>query len=560
MLISLRRPRPGRTRSARRLQVEQLEDRTLPTVQVLATLGDPAPGPGNPGFLINDFEPGGLNNNGAVIYGADLGTTSEPSSFVGEAVYLRNNQGQVTRLAGSTDPAPGTSTTFSGNGFFGPVSLNDKGDAAVGFNLDPAGAPVGVNGGLFRYSHSTNAVTPAVLPFTTPAPTGGYFQGTAFDYTLTNNGNLTFDGIIQTDKGIHLTTEPYTGLGEGIFQADPSGHITSVVVPGNAAPGGGTFDYVVGPAVNSGGDMAFEAHVAGEPATLPFFAPQSVFIDAINSVYFRDGSTGKITSIAHFGDPAPGTGGGVFYGAYGAQINSTGDIIFIGNLTPDYTTDGLFRYSKGTVTAVAVPGEAMPGGGHLATVSGIFGSQQHINNAGDIVFNATLDTSTGGVPDQGLYLWSKGQTTLIARSGTVLPGIGTIASLTAPANIIIGPSPGFFPTGGAYNNDRGQVFYSATLTDGRDVLLLDTRTGGPQSQAPSAPGSSGQPLASPAPQSVPGPNAVAPSNPSGSVPSQSLAGINQMLAVWETDLAAWLAAPNQQVIDVLFTLELLSLS
>src|SRR5215831_9584363 len=115
-----RSPRP------RRLQVEQLEDRSLPSVQVLATLGSPAPGPGAAGFLINDFEPNGLNNKGEALFGADLGTTADPSSFIGEGIYLRNVQGQTTRLAGSTDPAPGGSTYDFG--FFGPTSLNDEGD------------------------------------------------------------------------------------------------------------------------------------------------------------------------------------------------------------------------------------------------------------------------------------------------------------------------------------------------------------------------------------------------------------------------------------------------
>jgi hypothetical protein len=225
--------------------------------------------------------------------------------------------------------------------------------------------------------------------------------------------------------------------------------------------------------------MAFEGHVAGEPLyppSSPLYVPQAVEINAPNSVYFKAAGAGKIISIAHVDDPAPVPGGGAFYGAYGAQLNSTGDLIFIGQLTAGGAVDGLFRYSKGVTTAVGYPGEALPGGGHLVTVSGIFGSQQHINNAGDILFNATLDTSTGGVPDQGMYLWSKGRLSLVARTGTVLPGIGTIAELSAPRNIIVGPSPGDFPTGGAYLNDRGQVFYSATLTDGRDVLLLDTIT------------------------------------------------------------------------------------
>ncbi len=150
--------------------------RTAPCrVQVLTTLGDPAPGPGTAGFFINDFEPGGLNNHGEVLFGADLGTTSDPSSFVGEAVYLRNSQGNTIRLASPGSPAPGGGTFESF--FFGPTSLNDPGDAAISFQLSPFMLPFGVNTGMFRYSHSSQTLSPVVIPFVTPAPTGGVFQG-----------------------------------------------------------------------------------------------------------------------------------------------------------------------------------------------------------------------------------------------------------------------------------------------------------------------------------------------------------------------------------------------
>src|SRR5262249_6337823 len=159
-------------------------------------------------------------------------------------------------------------------------------------------------------------------------------------------------------------------------------------------------------------------------------------------------------------------------------INNRGDLIFIGTLTPTVDIAGLFRYSKGVLTSIAHPGDAMPGGGHLVTVSLIFGNQEHINDRGDVVFNATLDTDVDGdsLPDQGIYLWSKGQVSVLARTGTVLPGIGTIETLVPPVAIVIPPVGTFFPFGGAINNDRGQLLFSALLTDGRYVMLLATPT------------------------------------------------------------------------------------
>jgi hypothetical protein len=454
--------------------LEALEDRSLPSVQVLATLGNPAPGPGAAGFLINDFEPNGLNNQGDVLYGADLGTTTDPDSFIGEAIYLES-KGQVVRLAGATDSAPGGGT-YDSSLFYGPSSLNNQGDVAFTFQLAPFTLPFGVNGGTFRYSHDTNTVTPVVLPFVTPAPGGGTFQGTVFSPTINNRGDLLFDGIVTTDAGVHVPGESYIGLGEGIFKADKNGQIASVVSPGDAAPGGGTFDVAAVSGVNDGGDVAFSGHVAGEPVSTPISAPQAILINARSSVYVMAGSTGKITSVAHAGDPAPG--GGIFQDGYSAEINNAGDIAFISHLSPDFAAAGLFRYSKGAVTAVARPGDAMPGGGHLVTVSQIAGNQLHINNRGDIVFTAALDTDVDGdlLPDTGLYQWSNGTLSVLARTGTVLPGIGTIETLTSSSSIVIPPPVVFYPNGGAINNDRGEVLYSATLTDGSDVLLLATPT------------------------------------------------------------------------------------
>jgi hypothetical protein len=50
---------------------------------------------------------------------------------------------------------------------------------------------------------------------------------------------------------------------------------------------------------------------------------------------------------------------------------------------------------------------------------------------------------------------------VVARTGTMIPGIGRIASVTGLVN-------------GGTLNDNGQVFFWVTLTDGSGVLLLAT--------------------------------------------------------------------------------------
>src|SRR5713226_1732141 len=119
MRTSRRPARPRRTRC--RLEVELLEHRFLLSFQVLVTLGDPVALPTGPAFRLNDFEPGGLNNQGDIVYGNDLGTANDPATFFGEGVFLRSH-GQETVLGSSLAPAPGGGT-FDSAGFLGPVTL-----------------------------------------------------------------------------------------------------------------------------------------------------------------------------------------------------------------------------------------------------------------------------------------------------------------------------------------------------------------------------------------------------------------------------------------------------
>ena len=116
----------------------------------------------------------------------------------------------------------------------------------------------------------------------------------------------------------------------------------------------------------------------------------------------------------------------------------------------------------------------MPSGAAVVNAS-INGGNIHINNRGDVAFSGVVDTDVDhdGNNDTGLFYWSHGQLSLIARTGTVIPGIGTVDELTAPS-LIIPPPPIQATTSGAINNDRGQVLFTASLTDGRGVLLLAT--------------------------------------------------------------------------------------
>jgi hypothetical protein len=431
----------------------------------LAVLGDPAPGGGT---FVNDFEPGGLNSHGDIAFGADV-------SAGGEGVFLRH-KGHITELGRTGGAAPGGGVFEFG--FLGPVGLNDQGDMVFDFLLKDVAAPFGVNAGAYRYSHTTQSVSPVVIPFATPVPGGGTFQGVFFQPTINNRGDVAFAGIVATGHGVHNVPdngEAYIGLGLGIFRADSKGHLVSVVSPGDAAPGGGTFDYAVEPWAADGGDISFIGHIAGEESVVAGFPPQAEFISALGGLYVKKAATGTIERIVHPGDPAPG--GGDFRQVFHDVMNNRGDIVFNGDLTPPPGANqsiGVFVYSGGMVTAIARPGDPMPGGGTLVNAS-LVGGNVHINNRGDVVFSAVVDTDVDGdgFPDTGLFHWSQGKLSVIARTGTVIPGVGTVDELASPQLVI---PPALIPTttSGAINNDAGQVLFQATLTDGSGVLFLAT--------------------------------------------------------------------------------------
>jgi len=60
-----------------------------------------------------------------------------------------------------------------------------------------------------------------------------------------------------------------------------------------------------------------------------------------------------------------------------------------------------------------------------------------------------------------------------APQRAVDPGVGTIFQLAA-TQLVFPPPPFVTPTSGAVNNDRGQVVFQATLTNGSGVFLLAT--------------------------------------------------------------------------------------
>jgi hypothetical protein len=418
----------------------------------VAAIGNPAPGGGNFTF---DFEPSAINNSGQVPFTADIDANGDEGVFVASA-------GHISQLVRAGLPGP-NGVTF-GPGELGRLGQDASGDVALGFLLQPfdPSLPFGLNAGVFRFSRATNALTGVEIPGT-PAPGGGTFKGTYFNQGMNGQGDIVFPGLATGTAVEPPGTLPnYNGMALGLFRQDTSGTATRLVMPGDPAPGGRVFDDAWNGSINSGGDVAFSGHLMGD-SCINIGAP---FVCG-DSLYLRHAATGAISSIAHQGDPAPR--GGTFSTAFGALINNSDQIAFIGSLGSEAAPPcGVFEYQNGALSVVARPGDPMPGGGHFFSTT--CGPQElGINQAGNICFGAQLDTVTNGTPDTGLYCLANGSIRLVARTGTTVPGVGRIAYLgdVPPAT---GANPDF--RYGGPMNDQGQVLLGATMTNGTAALLV----------------------------------------------------------------------------------------
>ncbi len=119
---------------------------------------------------------------------------------------------------------------------------------------------------------------------------------------------------------------------------------------------------------------------------------------------------------------------------------------------------GLYLYHDHGTTPVVRPGDALPGGGSLKSVNDYVHTYD-LNNPGDISFSAVLDNG-----DQGVYVKPHdGPIQVVARTGTVIPGIGTF-SADGGNGFLCGPLV----------NDLGQLLFAAILASGDTVLVLAT--------------------------------------------------------------------------------------
>jgi hypothetical protein len=173
---------------------------------------------------------------------------------------------------------------------------------------------------------------------------------------------------------------------------------TIIAASGAAAPAGGNYRAFLNVALNTRGQVAFDAFLGG-PST--------------SGVFVNDGMTTSVIALG--GDPDPAAGNFSF--VFAPSITTRGDVIFD-------TFDAVFRSDGRTTLPLMQNGDAAPGGGNLIL------SSFHVANArGSIAYLATV---TGGDSTLGIFRNDGSQTVAIARDNTLAPTGGTFLFFGEP--------------------------------------------------------------------------------------------------------------------------------
>jgi hypothetical protein len=410
------------------------------TFRTIVATGDHIPG--TDVELTGFFNVGGINSAGEIAFDAQIATG-------GTAIVIAS-RGQLRKIAKTGEPAPGGVTY--GPFTLGLTSVNEWGDVAFDFFLDPITLPLGTSAAVFRYDALTGAVRAVELPGVTADPRGGVLRGETQRPRIDDRRDIVFGAIVSTTQGVS------GDLGNAVLRERSDGQLSFIALPGDPAPDGSHLDMVMNPSSNLAGQVAIAGHQSNQEC-IDFGTPQDVSLNCGTSVLLVRPDR-RLEAIALQGDPAPG--GGRYRFAWTPTINQRGQIIFVGDLTapPGFAaSSGLFLHDRRGVRPIVRPGHAMPGGGHLVNVTNFQPGNIALNDRGDIAFTATLDTGDPSAPDTGTYVWSRDALTLVARTGTTIDGAGVVATVQ-PASGNLGL------------NNLGQIVLSVRLDNGREALVV----------------------------------------------------------------------------------------
>lgn len=403
------------------------------TLTVIAREGQAEPG-GN-GFVSSFLSRPVVNDAGQVALAIALvGTTGGLSDDRG---LFRGDGTTLVTIAREGQPAPG------GNGSFTTLTghaLNDTGQVAFRASLAGTSGGFADDEGVYRGDGTTLI---EVVRQGQSAPEEGVFEDFNAEATLNDAGEVAFHGIVDVNGFDEWNL--YVGSGAGF---------TTIALEDAPAPGGTFLIIDTNPALNTSGQVAFEATLDGTSG------------GSSNDVGIFRGAGGSIDTIVREGD---GVVGGGSFASFQPDIalNDAGEVGFratlAGSVAP--ANQGLYRGDDSAPPLkVARGGDAAPDG------DGVFLSfgAHALNGAGQVAFAATVgEDIRGGVVDAAVYLYDDTLGLLtVARAGDAFLG-STISAVSFHG----GDPPS---EEGSGLNDQGQVAYSFVLADGRQGIAVRT--------------------------------------------------------------------------------------
>jgi hypothetical protein len=128
-------------------------------------------------------------------------------------------------------------------------------------------------------------------------------------------------------------------------------------------------------------------------------------------------ASAPLSIVALTGQIAPGTGGARFSSLSGASMNTLGDLVFRAGLTSEVAKTGIFLFSHGELTLVALEGQAAPD-----LPDRTFGQlgETAINDNGEIVFDSLIKGASRRT--EAIFLKSNAGIRKVVDTDTSAPG------------------------------------------------------------------------------------------------------------------------------------------
>jgi hypothetical protein len=494
---------------------DKSEARLLDSVRVVAANGQPAPG--RPaGNVFTGFARPVINNGGRIAFGAQITDPTVPGS--NRLGIWTEEAGQLNLVALHGVHPPGASLLLPPSPGNMSFALDDLGRVVFpGPIRDEDGRSIG--GGLWAASQDSLEL---IVPIHEPME----FNGALVEFALARpsinrHGILALNGTYApyqeaiwilasnelskvADTADHLPgTPPHSFFTElslrplinasartaflawttlldsmGIW-SNAHGELELVALAPSPAPGFGAgvqFGSFVPHVINARGDVVFSSDLIGEGTTLA--NNESLWI-------WRDS---QLRTIAREGDEAPGLPGVMFDSFFGqiwrSVSSDTGDVAFLSRLRAEdidpNVNFGIWRDREDELQLIARTGAEAPG-----MDSGVVFAQLEapvISHAGQLAFVASL---TGPNIDfrNDWGVWAEdvfGNLRLIVQEGDVVdldPGRDEVLRTISQIDLLAGNLLAGYHARGegdqpyAFNN-RGQIAFQVTFTDGQQAILV----------------------------------------------------------------------------------------